>query len=153
MTIPEGWIWIAVGIVGAGNPDFFRVIPPVTVYRREGDAKGASPDVMKETPLTNEDRELRELLRRSRAKPPLPPGFDDGVWRRLAVQDRLAAGRAFPAWLDAAVEWALRPRLALAGITALVMAGALWGTVDGLHTAKLQARGRYLSAVAPAAVR
>ena len=108
---------------------------------------------MKETPLTNEDRELREWLRQSRAKPPLPPGFEDGVWRRLAVQDRPAAGPAFPAWLDGMVEWLLRPRLALAGITALVMTGALWGTVDGLNAAKLQARARYLSAVAPAAVR
>jgi hypothetical protein len=108
---------------------------------------------MNETPLTNEDRELRELLRQSRPAPPLPRGFEDAVWRRIAAQDRLASGRGFLAWLDGLAEWVLRPRLVLVGITALVMAGAFWGTVDGLSTAKLNARTRYLSAVAPFVVR
>ena len=134
-------------------PNFFRVTPAVAVYIIQEDAWCASPNAMNETPLTNEDRELRERLRQARPSPPLPSGFEHAVWRRIAAQDRPATERGFLAWLDALAEWALSPRLALAGITALVMAGALWGTVDGLNAAKLQARARYLSAVAPAAVR
>jgi hypothetical protein len=51
------------------------------------------------------------------------------------------------------VERLLRPRFALAGITALLLVSGVAGVLSGTDTAKQAAQARYLSAVAPNTVR
>ena len=99
-----------------------------------------------------DDAKLSSRLRESRLAPPLPPRFQDGVWRRIADAD---AEKAFgsPAWLDAMISWVLRPRLAFATVAALVLAGALLGAHDGSQLARQDAQVRYLASVAPNALR
>jgi hypothetical protein len=95
---------------------------------------------------------LRELLRSARPAPPLPPRFQEGVWRRIEGAE--APGSASPwAWLDGLVERLLRPRFALAGIAALLMISGLAGVLSGTEMAKQTAQARYLAAVAPNSVR
>jgi hypothetical protein len=105
-----------------------------------------------ENPEPAEER-LRELLREARPAPPLPPRFQDAVWRRIERDDAASAPASSPSWLDRFVERLLRPRLALAGITALLLVSALAGVLSGAETARQAAQARYLSAVAPSTVR
>jgi len=75
----------------------------------------------------------------------------------------LASGYyAFTAWapltLGAVVLLVLlalvvRPRFALATVTALVLAGVLLGTYEGVHTTRQTEQARYLSMVAPDSLR
>lgn len=94
-----------------------------------------------------DDAKLGELLRQSRVAPPLPPRFQDNVWRRIA--DDEAGQASAPGWLEAALAFVLRPRFALAAVAALVVAGALIGVQDGSQLARHDAQARYLAAVAP----
>lgn len=105
-----------------------------------------------ENPEPNAAR-LHDLLRAARPAPPLPPRFQDAVWRRIGRDDPASESASSPSWLDRFVERLLRPRLALAGITALLLVSALAGVLSGAETAKHAAQARYLSAVAPSTVR
>lgn len=93
------------------------------------------------------------LLREARANPPLPPRFQENVWRR--IDD--AAARNIPVgggnWLNALAGWMLRPRRALAGVAVLMLAGVGLGWSQGEHLAQHQAQARYLAAVAPNSLR
>jgi hypothetical protein len=95
------------------------------------------------------DARLGALLRESRVSPALPPRFQEGVWRRIedAAAPVKAAGGI--AWLDALVALVLRPRLALAAATVLIVAGALLGARNGNQMARQDAQARYLAVVAP----
>ena len=103
--------------------------------------------------INPEDARLGALLRESRVSPALPPRFQEGVWRRIeeAAAPVKAAGGI--AWLDALVTLVLRPRFALATVTALMVAGALLGVRDGNQMAHQDAQARYLAAVAPHSLR
>jgi len=99
--------------------------------------------------LNPDDAKLRGLLRESRATPPLPPRFQEGVWRRIEGTGT-AATTVFPSiWLDRVVAWVQRPRLAFVLAMALVFAGALLGAREGVHAARQDSQARYLAAVAP----
>jgi hypothetical protein len=96
---------------------------------------------------------LGSLLREARPAPPLPPRFQETVWRRIETGE----GRAEPlsplSWVDQLVERLLRPRFALASIAALLVLSGLAGVLSGAATARQTAQTRYFSAVAPTATR
>lgn len=99
-----------------------------------------------------DDPKLTSLLREFRVAPSLPPRFQEQVWRRIA--DGEADNNAgSPGWLEAAITFLLRPRLAVATLAALVIAGALIGTHDGNLLARHNAEARYLASVAPNSLR
>ena len=95
-----------------------------------------------------DEAKLGSLLRESRLAPPLPPRFEEKVWRRIADAESGKSADA-PTWLDALAALLLRPRLALAAVAVLVIAGALSGAREGNQLARLDAQVRYLAAVAP----
>ena len=98
-----------------------------------------------------DDGKLTALLRDSRPAFALPPRFHESVWRRI---ERAEAGKTTGdfGWLDVLVLRVLRPRLALAAVTALVLAGAFLGVRDGVQVARQDAQARYLAMVAPNAL-
>ena len=98
---------------------------------------------------SNHDR-LRALLREARPAPPLPPRFQESVWRRLESAAAPATQIPSPfAGLEQWVERLLLPRFAVASLTLLLVVGGLTGVIAGAGTAKQQAQERYLAAVAP----
>ena len=103
---------------------------------------------MNKVQLNPEDEKLGRLLLESRTAPPLPPRFQDNVWRRIEAAEAPRALKS-PAWLDVLAVWVLRPRLALAGVTALILAGVFLGVRDGAQLARRDAQAHYLAAVAP----
>jgi hypothetical protein len=98
------------------------------------------------------DAKLGALLRASRVAPPLPPRFQESVWRRIENGPAGASAES-STWLEVVVAWALRPRLAYAAVAALMLAGALLGVRDGTRLARQDAQAHYLAAVAPNPVR
>jgi hypothetical protein len=92
------------------------------------------------------DPHLTSLLRGSRVAPPLPPRFQENVWRRIADVE---AGETANSGLDGLMAWLLRPQLAFAGLAALILLGAFLGMRDGSLLAKQNARARYIASVAP----
>ena len=105
---------------------------------------------MKTTNQDPADGRLSSLLRESRPAPGLPPRFQENVWRRIEQPETQRAPVASPGWIDALAVWLLKPRLALASVAALVLAGVLLGSVEGTTQARQHAQERYLAAVAPA---
>ena len=97
---------------------------------------------------TPDDAKLRALLRESRLAPELPPRFQDAVWRRLERAEAPAAN-----WLDALAAWFLRPRLAFATATAMLLLGISLGIAQGASHADELAKARYLDSVSPPALR
>lgn len=105
---------------------------------------------MKENQLHPADAKVSALLRQSRAAPSLPPRFQHNVWRRIEDAEATAGPSS---WLDALAALVLRPRFALAAVTALVLAGVFLGAVEGRHEARHAAQANYLAAVAPHSLR
>ena len=100
--------------------------------------------------LEPDDERLLSLLRNARPAPPLPPRFQEGVWRRIEGGEAPAAETpATFTWLEQWVKRLLLPRLALASLALLLTAGGLTGVITSGGVAKQQAQERYLSAVAP----
>lgn len=97
------------------------------------------------------DAKLSALLREAfrDATPSLPPRFQEGVWRR--IEEAEAPGRipGSLAWLDTLAALMLRPKLAFAGVAALMLAGVLLGAYQGAQVARQDAQAHYLAAVAP----
>ena len=93
------------------------------------------------------DAKLSSLLRESRITPPLPPRFQENVWRRL-VRDE-TENNLIAAWLEKAMAALLRPRVALAAALILIIAGIVAGMYEGNRMAIKTAQLRYLTAVAP----
>ncbi len=96
------------------------------------------------------EEKFSSLLRDSRPAPPLPPRFQENVWRRI---EAAAAPAKTESWLDAFAVLILRPRFAVATAAALVFAGALLGTHEGSQTARHDAQARYVSYIAPNTLR
>jgi hypothetical protein len=106
------------------------------------------------TPIpTSGDERLRALLRVARPSPALPPGFQAAVWRRLEHAETASESTGATAWLDRLTAWLLRPRLALAGVTVLLLIGVSMGVLRGLSVSKDAARDRYLASVSPPGAR
>lgn len=95
---------------------------------------------------------LSRLLRSARPEYSLPPGFASGVWRRIR-QTKPAPAEATPSWLEILAEWWLRPRFALALAAVALGLGIFTGVIEGVKSARLQARERYMTTVAPMEVR
>jgi len=107
---------------------------------------------MKTNDSHEDDRKLSETLRCWRTNAPLPPGFRDGVWRRIEQAETrpdfdlwVCVGR----WISGALP---RPRMALSYVTSLLLAGV----IAGLWTARLESDrvnadlgSRYVESVDP----
>ena len=104
---------------------------------------------MKPNPPAPDDPELRQLLRDAHRTPPLPPGFQGDVWRRLERAEA-APNPPWPwVWLDAWLATFRRPGIATAGLAALMLAG-LWLGFRAGELPVLQAeQARYVAAVTP----
>ena len=100
--------------------------------------------------MNAEDQKLAGLLHEARSSSPLPPRFQQNVWRR--IEDAEAPEKAV-SWLDSLAALVLRPRFALAAATALVVVGAFVGTVEGRQVARHEAQMNYLASVAPHSAR
>jgi hypothetical protein len=103
--------------------------------------------------INPDDATLSTLLHASRVSPALPPRFQEGVWRRIEEAAAPVKSTGGITWLDALVTLVLRPRLALATATVLIVAGALLGVRDGSQMAHQDAQARYLAVVAPNSLR
>jgi hypothetical protein len=97
-----------------------------------------------------EDPQLHALLREARRSPGLPPRFQENVWRRIEDAEAPAQGGS---WLDTLAGLILRPRYAMAFATALLLFGALAGTLQGRQVARQDAQTNYLASVAPTSLR
>ena len=93
-----------------------------------------------------EDHNLSALLRASRPAPALPPRFQQNVWRRVEAATTPAEAGS---WLDALAALILKPRLAFASLSVLILAGGLLGLHAGSQTIQQTAEARYIAAVAP----
>jgi len=96
--------------------------------------------------MNHEDSRLASLLRSSRPAPGLPPRFQQNVWRRV---EAAAAPAGTESWLDALAVLMLKPRLAFAVLTVLMVTGGLLGLHTGNQTLRHVAEVRYLVEVAP----
>lgn len=95
---------------------------------------------------------LSGILRAARPEYSLPAGFPGAVWRRIR-QTPSSPVTSSPSWLERLAEWWLRPRLALLLAALMVGLGIVAGVIEGATAARLQARERYLTSVAPTEVR
>lgn len=103
---------------------------------------------MSEKPVPG-DASLRALLRAARPDAPLPPRFEESVWRRLDAARPTRGAGVLAQRLDRVVTWLVRPRLALVGVAMLLLTGTLLGVVQGANLAHELAKERYLAAVSP----
>lgn len=110
------------------------------------------PIQMNKPNLNPDDTRLAELLRASRAAPPLPPRFQENVWRRIENTEANEISAAAN-WLDALASLILKPRLAFAIAAVLLLAGVGLGWNKGESMARDEAQTRYLASVAPKALR
>jgi len=117
---------------------------------RAADKVSAVLEPMKKEDINPADEKLGTLLRESRTFPALPPRFQQNVWRR--IEDAEAPAKS-ESWLDALSALILRPRFALAAAAALVLAGSLFGALEGRQAVRHDAQMNYLASVAPHALR
>lgn len=89
---------------------------------------------------------ISTLLRTSRTSPPLPPRFQENVWRRI---EHAEAPIKSESWLDSLAALILRPRLAFTTAAVLLIAGILLGAHEGSQDARQDAQARYVAYVAP----
>ena len=104
---------------------------------------------MMKDPCEPSDEPWRALLRGARPSPTLPLRFQEAVWRRIEGIQATHEPASLPEWLDRAAAWLLRPRLALAGVTAMLLVGAVLGVRQGDRLAHDLAKQQYLAAVSP----
>jgi hypothetical protein len=87
---------------------------------------------------------LGRLLREGRPAPGLPPRFQENVWRRIKCGD----SGATVSWIESLAAMVLKPRFAIATVSALVLVGALLGMWEGVSHARQAAQARYVESVA-----
>jgi cytochrome c-type biogenesis protein CcmH/NrfG len=104
---------------------------------------------MNEKNLNQDEQKLGELLREARVALPLPPRFQQNVWRLIENEEARLSASPDTSWLDAFAVWVLRPRLAFAVAALLVLMGGGMGWNNGRQLAQSEAQNRYLTAVAP----
>lgn len=93
---------------------------------------------------------FQSLLREGRVAPPLPPRFQENVWRRV---EEAEVSEKSASWLDSLAALILRPRLAFAAVAALLLAGIFLGAHEGSQAARHDAQTRYVASVAPNSLR
>lgn len=109
----------------------------------------ARRNAMKEDDLNPHDAPLGTLLREARVTPSLAPRFQENVWKRIERAEKLETAPARAGWLDALATRILRPQLAFAVATVLVLMGVSLGWNSGERLARSEAQARYLAVVAP----
>ena len=98
----------------------------------------------------NPDPALRALLREASPRPALPPRFAESVWQRIERGEAAELESSLaPTWLDRLASLVLQPRLALATVAAVMVAGAVLGFVTAGDAARDAARASYVTAVTP----
>ena len=108
---------------------------------------------MKEPMSSSEETKLHDLLRDARPPAELPPRFQENVWRRIEQAELSSAATGTGNWLSTIAGWLVRPRLAFAVATMLVLVGLGLGLNSGTQLARAEAQARYITAVAPNALR
>jgi len=88
------------------------------------------------------DEPLGRLLRSARPEAELPPGFQSGVWRRIERGEVAPAG--ILEWL---AGWFLTPRVAMAGLAAILLVAGGAGAVRGMRMGERESRERYVASV------
>jgi hypothetical protein len=79
------------------------------------------------------DSELREKLAAWRIEAPLPPDFQQRVWKRIAVREAASVDPPWLTWLKNRLISAARvsvPRLALATVVVGLLIGTTTGVVE-----------------------
>jgi hypothetical protein len=99
---------------------------------------------MSENMMQSGDEKLGKLLRATRPVAELPPGFQNDVWRRIEKGEQPKAGI-----VELLAGWFLRPRLATAGLAAVVLLAAGAGAIHGMKSGEREARDRYVASVDP----
>ena len=90
------------------------------------------------------------LLATASVPPPLPPRFQENVWRRIENSEATAKSTS---WLDALVALILRPKIAFGALALLLFTGGWLGVHEGAQVARHDAQARYLAVVAPNSLR
>jgi predicted membrane-bound dolichyl-phosphate-mannose-protein mannosyltransferase len=107
---------------------------------------------MKQNQNPESDERLRAVLREWVVDTPLPPRFQDQVWKRIA-RDEVPSASSFWAWLVRLVEVVLlRPRIAFSYVAALLVLGVAAGSVAAqIKSNRLDATlsTRYVQSVDP----
>ncbi len=84
---------------------------------------------MKANQTPEDDRALRQVLREWKVEAPLPPRFQEEVWRRIGRAESRAEVPSIGAGLTALVGSLLaRPRFAFSYVTALLVVGVVAGS-------------------------
>jgi hypothetical protein len=102
--------------------------------------------------LNPDDAKLSSLLRESRVAPPLPPRFQETVWRRIADSESTKTSGSLT-WIDSLLALVMQPRFAFAALAVLIAVGAAFGIREGSELARHDAQIRYLASVAPTTLR
>jgi len=109
---------------------------------------------MKTNKPLNDDESLGALLREWKVESPLPPRFQEGVWRSIARAETQAAAAPSPlrlltSWIETFLP---RPALAVAYVTILLVAGSGIGWVQAQNSSSRvsdELSTRYVSSVDP----
>jgi hypothetical protein len=105
---------------------------------------------MKQDNFQDPDPQLRGLLREWRVNEPLPPRFQERVWKRIETAETKAVpAPAFSAWLGALF---MRPAFAAVLAALLLAAGTTAGYLRANHDATRwdkQLEQRYVAALDP----
>jgi len=102
----------------------------------------------------NDDRDLKRLLNNWSVQAPVPPRFQEQVWRRIASAQLQAVPAASPwsaikSWINSLQP---RPAVAAAYVATLLTLGALLGWTQSRHASEqlsTDLRVRYLQSVDP----
>jgi|KBSSwiStaDraftv2_1062776.scaffolds.fasta_scaffold1510902_1 hypothetical protein len=101
--------------------------------------------------MKNNDIELSALLEEWRVTTPLPPRFNEQVWKRIEQVDVTSAS-----FVDTVREWLFaalaRPRFALAYVTALLVLGSSVGLLQANRKAahwERELQVRYVQSIDP----
>jgi hypothetical protein len=96
------------------------------------------------------DPPLNGLLNQWKIESPLPPRFQDNVWRRIAQAEVKASHwQSFTAWIEMAFK---RPALVTSYVAVLLFTGltaGYWQAHDRMAHEKLQGRTLYVQSVDP----
>lgn len=107
---------------------------------------------MKQENPKNEDPQLSRLLKSWRADGPLPPRFQERVWKRIEAAESARAKSAEPGVLDWLAILFARPAFATACAALLLVAGLTTGFVRANHDAErmnTELAQRYVALVDP----
>jgi hypothetical protein len=101
--------------------------------------------------MKNNDTELRALLQEWRVTAPLPPRFNEQVWKRIERADVISVSvvEIVREWLFAALA---RPKYALAYVTALLLLGSSVGLLQANQKAahwERELQARYVQSIDP----